>query len=312
MASDMILYWMLMRMILIVSFTLMAGNAFSAGVAPIAKGQDMVGIIRQYEVGSAETLLQVAWDYGLGYNEIVDANPGIDPWVPEQGQRVLLPTRWIVPDAGRRGIVVNLAEMRLFSYGTLNGRKIVSSYPIGVGLEGLETPAGLYSIDLKLKNPSWFVPSGVRKEIPTLPRVMPPGAENPLGEFAMRLKGTQYLIHGTNNPYGIGRQVSHGCIRLYPEDIRELFALTRRGTEVRVIYQPVKVGRQGGAVYVEVHPDYLGRVGNMLKLAYSILSKRGLKGKVDDGLLKGAVKDALGYPVRVSPGPVPYLKVEKN
>ncbi|KKM52060.1 hypothetical protein LCGC14_1555170 [marine sediment metagenome] len=294
------------------SFAMWAGAALAAGVTPIEEGQDMVGIVRQYEVGGKETLLEVAWDYGLGYNEIADANPGIDPWVPKQGQRVLLPTRWALPDAPRKGILVNLAELRIYFFRQLNGRNVLSTYPIGVGMEGLETPAGLYRIDMKLKDPLWIVPPSIRKEIPTLPRVMPPGDENPLGKFAMRLGGTQYLIHGTNNPFGIGRQVSHGCIRLYPEDIRELFALTRVGAEVRIIYQPVKVAVRGGHVYVEVHSDYLGRVESLQGQAYEILRKRGLMDRVDERLLRNAIKDALGYPVKVSPEPMPYIKADKE
>ena len=139
-----------------------AGAALAAGVAPVEEGQDMVGIIRQYEVGGKETLLEVAWNYGLGYNEIADANPGVDPWVPKRGQRVLLPTRWALPDAPRKGIVVNLAEMRIYSFRKLNGRNVVSTYPIGVGVDGLETRAGVYRIVLKLKDPAWIVPLSLR------------------------------------------------------------------------------------------------------------------------------------------------------
>jgi L,D-transpeptidase ErfK/SrfK len=208
----------------------------------------------------------------------------------------------------RKGIVVNLAEMRLYYFGRLNGRRVVSTYPIGVGLEGFNTPLGKYSISMKMVRPSWFVPFSIRKENPSLPRIMPPGEDNPLGEYALQLKGTAYFIHGTNNPFGIGRRVSHGCIRLYPNDIKELFFLVRRGTPVRVIYQPVKVAYQGGEVFIEVHKDYQGRAGDLEKKAKTLLRKRGLLGKTDIGLLRKAVDEALGYPVRVTKGTAPVME----
>lgn len=304
----MILYGMRMRLIILAFVLLTALPAWAGGVSPLAPGQDVLGILRHYEAGSEETLLEVAVKYGVGYNEMADANPAINPWVPYEGERVVIPTRWVLPDASRVGIVVNMAEMRLYSFSKLNGRRMVSSYPIGVGIEGFETPMGQYSIGVKLREPSWFVPVEFRRENPSLPRVMPPGQDNPLGKFAMSLSGTQFLIHGTNSPFGIGRQVSHGCIRLYPRDIRELFALTPIGTPVHVIYQPVKVGLLGGEVMVEVHSDYLGRNGSLMEEAWKVIKKRGLTGRVDRGLLEKAVSEATGYPVRVSPEPMPYIK----
>ncbi len=304
----MILYGMRMRLIILAFVLLTALPAWAGGVSPLAPGQEMVGMLRHYEAGSEETLLEVAVKYGVGYNEMADANPAIDPWVPYEGERVVIPTRWVLPDAPREGIVVNMAEMRLYSFSELNGRKMVSSYPIGVGLEGFETPVGLYRIGVKLRDPSWFVPNEFRRENPSLPRVMPPGEDNPLGKFAMSLSGTQFLIHGTNSPFGIGRQVSHGCIRLYPRDIRELYSLTLPGTKARVVYQPVKVGLYGGEVYVEVHKDYMGRNGSMMEEAEKVIGKRRLIGRVDRRLLEKAIKEATGYPVRVSSEPLPYIK----
>ncbi|MCK4911114.1 MAG: L,D-transpeptidase family protein [Thermodesulfovibrionales bacterium] len=303
---------MRMRLIILAFVLLMALPAWAGGVSPLVPGQEVVGLLRHYEAGSEETLLEVAVKYGVGYNEIADANPGIDPWVPYEGERVVIPTRWVLPEGPREGIVVNLAEMRLYFFGSLNGRKVVSAYPIGVGLEGSETPVGIYSIGVKLEDPSWFVPVEFRRDNPKLPRVMPPGQDNPLGKFAMSLSGTQFLIHGTNSPFGIGRQVSHGCIRLYPRDIRELYSLSPPGTEVRVVYEPVKVGLYGGEVVVEVHSDYLGRNGSLMGEAEKALKKRGLAGRVDRRLLEKAVRESRGYPVPVGGEPAPIIEAAKE
>ncbi len=303
---------MRVRLIVLAFVLLMVGPAWAGGVSPLVPGQETVGLLRHYEVGGKETLLEVAWDYGIGYNEIADANPGLDPWVPKRGDHVRIPTWWVLPDSPREGITVNLAEMRIYSFIELNGRKVVSTYPIGVGMDGFDTPVGSYKISLKLKDPSWFVPASLRRENPDLPTVMPPGEDNPLGDYAMRLSNTQYLIHGTNKPFGIGRQVSHGCIRLYPEDIRELFALTPRGTSVHVVYQPVKVAVLDGEVYVEVHKDYMGRSGSLLRVASTILRERRLMHRVDSRLLLEAAREARGYPVPVGGVPAPIIEAAKE
>jgi len=308
----MILYCMRIRLVILALVLLTALPAWAGGVAPLAPGQETVGLLRHYEVGGKETLLEVAWDYGIGYNEIADANPELDPWVPRRGDHVTLPTWWVLPASPREGITVNLAEMRLYSFGELNGRKMVSTYPIGVGMDGFDTPVGSYSISQKTKDPSWFVPVSLRRENPELPAVMPPGEDNPLGKYAMRLDGTQYLIHGTNNPFGIGRRVSHGCIRLYPEDISELFSLTPRGTPVHVVYQPVKVAVMEGEIYVEVHKDYQDRLDSLFRVAVSILRERGLMDRVDSMLLMKAAREAWGYPVPVGGKPAPIIKAAKE
>lgn len=154
--------------------------------------------------------------------EIAAANPGVDPFVPEPGRRIVIPTEWILPDAPiRNGIIVNIAEMRLFLLRAERAR-MVATFPIGVGDEGTETPVGVYSIVEKVKNPAWNVPRSIRVEQPDLPAVVPPGPDNPLGSRALRLSDRTLLIHGTNRPWGIGTRSSHGCIRLYEEDIARL------------------------------------------------------------------------------------------
>jgi L,D-transpeptidase ErfK/SrfK len=221
-------------------------------------GVDVVGEMGTVTVAEGETLLDIARAHDLGYNEISAANPGLDPWLPAPGSTVFLPTRYVLPAAPRRGIIVNLAEMRLYYYPETGGaERVVMTFPIGIGQEGWTTPLGITRIVGKIKDPSWTVPASIREEHDRLgdplPGVVPPGPDNPLGAYAMRLGMTSYLIHGTNKPYGIGRRTSHGCIRLYPEDIETLFQQVPVATPVWVIDQPYKLGRDHGKLLLEAH-----------------------------------------------------------
>ena len=279
---------------------MLAGDAISGGAMPLEKGREMMGLLTVYTVKGTETLHEVALDHRIGYNEIADANPALDPWVPKQGQTAVVPTMWILPAGPRKGIVVNLAEMRLYYFWKLNGRNVVSTYPVGVGVDGSETPLGKYKVIDKFKNPSWLVPKSIRRSEPGLPRIVPPGKDNPLGDYAMLISRRGHLIHGTNAPFGIGRRVSHGCIRLYPGDIRELFTIAPRGVQVQIVYQPVKVAVRGQDVYIEVHKDYMDHKTDTMKEAVAILKKRGLADRVNRKLLKEAVKKQFGYPVKIN------------
>lgn len=222
--------------------------------------QSVVGepqiITARYE----DTFSDIAREYGLGYDELVEANPGIDPWLPGEGTRVLLPTQHVLPDAPRRGIVLNIAAKRLFYYPAVEEgqRTMVLTYPVGIGRVGWNTPEGVARVVSKVENPTWTVPASVRREHAQkgdpLPPVVPPGPDNPLGQYAMRLSLPSYLIHGTNKPYGVGMRVSHGCVRLYPENIAVLFALVPVGEPVNIINEPYLVGWRGGEVYLEAHP----------------------------------------------------------
>ncbi|HYQ71283.1 MAG TPA: L,D-transpeptidase family protein, partial [Gammaproteobacteria bacterium] len=219
-------------------------------------GTDIIGEIQITTAGEEDTLSDLARRYDLGYEEIVAANPGMDPWLPGAGTQVVLPTQFILPDAPRQGLVLNLAAMRLFYYPepVAGEPPRVVTHPIGIGREGWETPLGVTRITRKIVQPAWTVPLSVRREHAEigdpLPPVVPPGPDNPLGEYAMRLSLPSYLIHGTNQPYGVGIRVSHGCVRLYPEDIARLFPEVPEGTTVTIVNQPYLAGWKNGHLYL--------------------------------------------------------------
>lgn len=229
-------------------------------------GDNVIGAVTTAIAEHEDTLLDVGRRYGVGYEEIIAANPGVDPWLPGDGTEILIPTRFILPDAPREGIVVNLPEHRLYYFPPAKAgeRRIVRTYPISTGKMDWKTPLGTTRIVSKQERPNWYPPASVLAEHEArgdpLPKVVPPGPDNPLGEHAMRLgiPGGAYLIHGTNRPAGVGMQVTHGCIRLFPEDIAELFGFVPVNTRVNLIDQTTKVGWQRGTLYVERHAPLEG------------------------------------------------------
>jgi L,D-transpeptidase ErfK/SrfK len=209
-----------------------------------------------------DTLYDLARTYSLGSEELIRVNPGVDPWIPGAGKVITIPDRHILPAGPREGIVVNLPEHRLYYYPKpVRGKPVqVITYPVSIGKMDWHTPIGLTQVIAKIKNPIWYPPDSVRKEHAAagdpLPRFVPPGPDNPLGAYAMRLaagNGT-YLIHGTNNPIAVGLAVTHGCIRMYPDDVAALFPLIPVGTPVRLINEPVKVAWVDGELLLEAHP----------------------------------------------------------
>ena len=212
----------------------------------------MLGKAETYSLGADDTLVDLARDRGLGYVELVAANPDVDPWIPPEDVEVVLPHGHILPAAPREGIVINLADQRLYYFPDADHPR---SFAIGVGRQGYDTPLGETKVIGKRKDPTWTPPASARADDPSLPAVVPPGPENPLGNRALYLEWPAYLIHGTNEPYGIGRRVSRGCIRLYPEDIEQLFDVVESGTVVHVVDQPIKVGWSQGELYLEAHPS---------------------------------------------------------
>ena len=222
----------------------------------ITKDHSIVGGLAVISTQDGDTLPDIARHFGLGYNEITIANPSIFPWTPNADALVLLPLQFILPDAPRKGIVLNLANMRLFYYPPKQP-DTVFTYAVGIGRQGWNTPLGQTTIVAKKADPAWIVPESIRREHAAkgdpLPAVVRPGPDNPLGKYALRLGFTSYLIHGTNKPYGVGMQVSHGCVRLYPEDIEVLFKKTSVRTPVRIVYQPYMTAWDGNMLYLEAH-----------------------------------------------------------
>jgi len=248
---------------------------------------------------SQDTLLDIARTFDIGYSEIVSANPGVDVWLPGAGQRVLVPNQFILPDAPKKGIVINLAEMRLYYYPKHKAGKQrqVITYPIGIGREGWQTPLGKTKIVQKVKNPSWIPPASILAEHlekgDPLPKIVPAGPDNPLGAYKMRLGMPGYLLHGTNKPYGVGLRVSHGCIRLFPEDIAQLFDMTTVNTPVEIVYQPYKAAVDDGVLFVEAHEtheDMQTAANNMTPMVRAILEARGTLAD-DDWLFAQAMID---------------------
>jgi L,D-transpeptidase ErfK/SrfK len=225
-------------------------------------GVDLIGLEENTVAQFEDTLPDIARRYGLGYEEIALANPGTDPWVPGEGTPINLPTQHILPPGSREGIVINLADHRLYYFPRRTGNEPAEliSHPISVGQMDWRTPIGVTQIAAKIKKPTWYPPASIRKQHEDdgdpIPAAIPPGPDNPLGDFAMRLAipGGAYMIHGTNKPVGVGMQVTHGCIRMYPEDIESLFRMVSVGTRVRIINEPVKTGWYNGVLYLEVHP----------------------------------------------------------
>jgi L,D-transpeptidase ErfK/SrfK len=226
----------------------------------VSPDSDLVGRVQVTVARHEDTLPDIARRFNVGYEEIVRANPGVDPWLPGEGTRVTLPTRFVLPDAPRDGIVINLAAMRLFYYLPRKDKDApleVITHPIGIGKVGWSTPEGRTKIVSRVKDPSWTPPVSVRREHAAngdpLPAKVPPGPDNPLGRHMMRLAWPSYLMHGTNKPYGVGMRVSHGCIRLYPEDIEALFDLVPVGTSVTVVNQPYLLGWQDDTLFVQAY-----------------------------------------------------------
>jgi L,D-transpeptidase ErfK/SrfK len=222
-------------------------------------GNDVVGALTIVKARADDTLIEIARRHGLGYEDIVRANPDVDTWLPGDGTKVVLPTRYVLPPGERRGLILNLAEYRLYYFPEPQADEpaIVMTYPMSIGRMDWETPLGRTSVVAKVTNPSWYPPASVRAEHQAdgdpLPRIVPPGPKNPLGKHAMRLGLPGYLIHGTNRPAGVGMRVTHGCIRLFPEDISFLFGKVGIDTPVRIINEPVKIGWNGDELVVEIH-----------------------------------------------------------
>jgi L,D-transpeptidase ErfK/SrfK len=251
-----------MRSIIMAASLALALPAAADEYALPGEGSDTVGETITTQTESKDTLLDIARHYGLGYEEITNANPGVDPWLPGAGTVVVVPKQRLLPRAPHAGIVINLPEHRLYWYPPVPAGQapVVWSFPVSIGKMDWNTPLGRTTIVSKAKDAPWIPPKSVREEHAKrgepLPAVVPGGADNPMGRYKMALgiPGGAYFIHGTNRPAGIGMQVTHGCMRLYPEDIEALYGMVTVGTQVTIVNQPYKWGWVDGELLIEVHP----------------------------------------------------------
>ncbi len=270
----------------------------------------VIGSTKIIYADERDTLLDIARNHGFGYQDMKLANVNVDTWLPDDGQEVVLPSQFILPVASMDGIVLNVPEMRLYYYPPKEKGKLqeVFTYPLGVGREGWNTPYIKTIIVEKKVNPNWYPPKSILKEHEEagdpLPKIVKPGPENPLGNYAMRLGRRDYLIHGTNKPNGIGMRISHGCIRLYPEDIKELFSKVSLKTPVNIINQPYKIGVKNDVIYLEVHPfldedkeKYENNLTSVIALIIKISNNR--KYQIDMRTAYEAIKNPTGLPIAV-------------
>lgn len=287
-------------------------SAFSL-TFPIPKKGDIVGEVQLTTAEANESLGEIGRRFDVGVYEMIEANPNIDPWVPSKGSLLVIPTQFILPQVPRTGLVLNLAEMRLYYFHP--DKPLVTTYPLGIGKKGAgwSTPLGVTTVTGKKKDPAWYPPASIRKEHlnkgDVLPLVVASGPDNPLGRHALYLasqglssKGS-FLIHGTNRPGGVGVRSSHGCIRLFPEDIEALYSMVPIGTSVRIIHEPYKIGWHEDHLYLEAHkpltePQYFGS-DSLTRL------EKIIKGAIDGSHMVNwtnatmSAKQANGYPVRI-------------
>jgi L,D-transpeptidase ErfK/SrfK len=296
-----------MRFLLILAAVL---TVIGVPAAWAAYDKPYVGDMINYRATYEDTFVYIARDYKLGYVEMRAANPGVDPWIPGSGTRLVLPTRHLLPDAPHKGLVMNLPEMRMYYYRDVNEPPV--TYPIGIGREGLDTPLGVTTVVRKTAGPTWTPTPRMRREDPKLPPVVPPGPDNPMGTHALYLGFPQVAIHGTNRAFGIGRRISSGCIRLYPEDIISLYNMVPVGTQVYVVNQPIKLAWIDDKLFMEAHPEVenaiaLEETGTMPapKLTQAdmerIIKAAGpYKDRLHWATIRTAVKERRGYPVAIA------------
>ncbi|MBX2834102.1 MAG: L,D-transpeptidase family protein [Micavibrio sp.] len=271
-----------------------------------------VGEMIEYETNEIDTFVHLARDYNLGFTELRAANPYVDPWLPGEGEDIVLPARHILPDAPHEGIVINVAEMRLFSFMQEDEPK---SYPIGVGREGLNTPIGKTKVVRKADGPVWRPTERMRREDPKLKEVYYQGPDNPMGTHALYLGIPLYAIHGTNKPFGIGRRSSSGCIRMYPESITEVFEMVPVGTPVEIVNQPIKLAWIDDKLYMEAHPTLEQAIDFEEKgvaseekmtnseMKYLIEMAGAHSDRLNWPAIRTAVKERKGYPVAIARRP---------
>jgi L,D-transpeptidase ErfK/SrfK len=284
----------------------------------ITPDQDLVGVVQITTSTKEDTLSDIARRFNVGYEEIVRANPGVDPWLPGEGKQIVVPSEFIIPNAPREGIVINVPQMRLWYFPKTKKDEphVVYTFPIGIGRVGWATPMGTTKIVRRQKDPTWRPTASILKEHrengEELERVIGPGPDNPLGRYAFYLGWPSYMIHGTNKPAGVGLRSSHGCIRLYPEDIELLFNMAPIGTQVRVINEPFVFGWQNDQLYLQAFDVLEDDTRNWQKAQKRLVSKslgadiqKELKKRGEEvnwDLVAAAAHDPRGIPLSISNG----------
>lgn len=305
---------------MVVVFALLTPWVGQSGLATTYKlphsGTDTVGSLKEITAAEGEMLVDIARTHDLGQDELLLANPAKTRWIPVGGQRIVLPTRYVLPQSSRNGVVINLPERRLYWYveGRAGRDNQVVTFPVSVGRLDWSTPETITHVVRRKEHPSWYPPASIRKQAAArgieLPDVVPPGPANPLGDHALYLDLPGYLIHGTNDPSAIGLRVTHGCIRLYPEDVAFLYHYLPDSAAVRVVDQSVKLGWQGDTLYIEVHPpleESEMSEDEQLVLAMSLVRDALAdhpEVRLQSWLVRRAVQRRNGIPVSITHSPV--------
>jgi L,D-transpeptidase ErfK/SrfK len=258
----------------------------------------LVGAPTHDVVRDGDTLLDVAVRHRLGFERVEHLNPTLDPWIPPVGAVVQLPTWHVLPDAPPEGLVVNLPELQLYDWGAGGSEPEVFALAIGDELD--PSLIGEFRVGGKRKDPVWHVPESIRAEKPELPDEVPPGPDNPLGPYWLTIGNTSYGIHGTNNRWSIGREATHGCLRLYNDAIERVYERTKPGTRIRLLYQTVKLGRRGPILYVEAHPDRYEREPDRFARAAERLAALGVDDAATLARLRETIDAARGEPVALA------------
>jgi L,D-transpeptidase ErfK/SrfK len=277
---------------------------YQYGAGKSEKAVTVIGSIRLEKPLANETFADLARRVGLGYNELLLANPDVDPWLIPESQQIIVPGEWILPAGARTGLVMNIPEMRLYYYTQRGGARRVVTFPVGLGRQEWQTPRAAFRISGKTKSPTWVIPESIRKEMieqdGSAPYSIAGGLdENPLGDYRIELTLPSYAIHGTNKAYGVGMQVSHGCVRMYPEHIEALFPAMVVGTQGHFLYETVKVGLRYGRILIEVHPDIYGVGVDPRAEAARRLRQLGMLDRVDPLLLRAALAAKSGFPTDI-------------
>ncbi len=259
---------------------------------------NLIGVASTDVVLPGDTLLDVAERHRLGFERVARLNPELDVWIPRAGERVRLPTEHVLPDAPRKGLVVNIPELQLYDFNV--SRDSPEVFALAIGDEMDPSLVGEFRVGQKRVDPIWHVPESIRTEKPELPPAVGPGPDNPLGRYWLTIGRTSYGIHGTNNRWSIGREATHGCLRLYNDEIERLFLRTKTSTPIRLVYQAVKLGRRGGIVYVEAHPDRYRRDPERVQRTLERLAELGIDDDAALARTRAVIEAARGEPVAIA------------